>query len=361
VFAGGSDIGTHISGGQELVDGIASGTTISQGGEQFVGYSFGNGTANNTTIAGGVQYVGFDAGSGTTTNTTIEAGGTQFVGYGFVTFRFAFLVGSGAAVSTTIESGGEQVVGGDYASGTAIDTTIESGGTQIVGDGFGSGTATNTTIEGGGIELINSGSIASGTTIFAGGAEYVQSGGLAQNVTFAGTSATLYLQSPSGVSGTISGWQTGDTIDFVSTSVVSAVISGSTLEVTVSGGSTYDYQLAGQEANTSASIQSDGNGGTDVVLVVDGPPTVSNGQTLEIFSGQTSNGINVLSGDLLKVDSGGSAVDTTVNSGGSETVSGSDFGAQISGGGEQDVFGVAVVPTCSVSSTAMALASAARR
>ena len=65
---------------------------------------------------------------------------------------------------------------------------------------------------------------------------------------FGGTAGTLDLEQPQGLSGTISGWQVGDVIDFVSTSVTSAGISGSTLTVTVSGGSAFTYQLAGQEA-----------------------------------------------------------------------------------------------------------------
>ena len=99
--------------------------------------------------------------------------------------------------------------------------------------------------------------------------------------------------------------------------MTSASISGSTLSVTVSGGATFTYQLAGQQANAFPSLQSDGNGGTDVVLV----GGVASGQTLEVFSGQTSTGIIAFSGGTLKVDSGGTAIDT-VDSGGTDNVSG---------------------------------------
>ena len=119
---------------------------------------------------------------------------------------------------------------------------------------------------------------------------------------------------------------------FVSTSVTSAGISGSTLTVTVSGGSTFTYQLAGQEANTGAIVQSDGAGGTDVTLVTE-TSIVSSGHTLVFSSGQTSNGIVVLSGGTIDVLSGGVASSTIVNSGGREIVSahGTDDGSQISG------------------------------
>ena len=191
-----------------------------------------------------------------------------------------------------------------------------------------------------GSQVVESGGTASGTTI-SGGTEYVSSGGTALGAVFGSTSGTLDLEQPQGLSGTISGWQVGDVIDFVSTSVTSASISGSTLTVTVSGGSAFTYQLAGQEANTGANVQSDGAGGTDVTLVTE-TPIVSSGQTLKVSSGQTSNGIVVLSGGTVDVLSGGVASGTVVSSGGTEIVSagGTDDGAQISGG-TQDVAGTA--------------------
>ena len=165
---------------------------------------------------------------------------------------------------------------------------------------------------------------------------------------------------PPGLSGTLSGWQVGDTIDFVSTSVSSATISGSTLTITVSGGATYSYQLAGQEANTSASLQSDSTGGTDVFLtstsqtqVLSSAYTVTSGQSVSnvtvvnggdlILSGGTASDTTVSSGGRLDVLSGGVADPTVIYSGGLEVVSagGTDTGAQISGG-EQDVYGSAV-------------------
>jgi autotransporter passenger strand-loop-strand repeat protein len=343
VGAGGSGVATSttIDGGIQRVGsnfgtGTAVSTTIS-GGFQFIGDG-GSGTASSTTINGGNQYVGYGAGgSGTAVSTTINSGGTQYVGFG--------VGGSGTASSTIINSGGTQDVGDNQGSGTASGTTVSGGGQQIVGDGFGSGTASATTIDSGGIQYVGSDggsgaaigtTISSGgtqivgyflgtgtaisTTINGGGTEYVSSAGTAIGVTFAGASATLDIAQPAGLSGTISGWQAGDIIDFVSTSVTSAAISGSTLSITVSGGSTFSYQLAGQEANTVPSLQSDGSGGTEVVLVVSG---VGSGQTLEVSSGQTSNGIVVFSGGTLQVDSGGTALGT-VDSGGTDKVYGNE-------------------------------------
>jgi autotransporter passenger strand-loop-strand repeat protein len=56
-----------------------------------------------------------------------------------------------------------------------------------------------------------------------------------------------------------------------------------------------------------------------------------------ISSGQTSSGLTLGSGDTLEVLSGGSAIDTTLSAGGSETIYGSDSGATISSGGTQVV------------------------
>jgi autotransporter passenger strand-loop-strand repeat protein len=64
--------------------------------------------------------------------------------------------------------------------------------------------------------------------------------------------------------------------------------------------------------------------------------TVSSGQTLEVSSGQTSNGIIVLSGGTLQVDFGGTALGT-VDSGGTDNVYGSANGTIVSSGGTETV------------------------
>ena len=63
------------------------------------------------------------------------------------------------------------------------------------------------------------------------------------DVTFASTGGLLKLDQASGLSGTISGWAFGDSIDFVSATVTSAVVSGSTLTITETGGQTFSYHL----------------------------------------------------------------------------------------------------------------------
>ena len=123
-----------------------------------------------------------------------------------------------------MSSGGSEIV-----SGTDSGAQI-SGGEQDV-----SGTANSATIFSGS-QVVEFGGTASGTTI-SGGTEYVSAGGTTIGFIFGGMSGTLDLAQPQGLTGTLSGWQIGDVIDFVSTSVTSAAISGATLTVTVSGGS----------------------------------------------------------------------------------------------------------------------------
>jgi autotransporter passenger strand-loop-strand repeat protein len=105
---------------------------------------------------------------------------------------------------TAIFAGGSETV----SAGGTDDGAQISGGTQTV-----FGLASGATVSSGGTETVSSGGTATSTTISNGGTEYVSSGGQAQNITFAGAAA-LDLASPSGLSGTISGWQVGDPIDF---------------------------------------------------------------------------------------------------------------------------------------------------
>ena len=81
--------------------------------------------------------------------------------------------------------------------------------------------------------------------------------------------ATLELFSPTGLKGTVTGWQVGDVVDFVATSVTQVVVENNTL--TVSYGNARDpqiasYLLANLQPNTHFELQSDGEGGTELVL-----------------------------------------------------------------------------------------------
>jgi autotransporter passenger strand-loop-strand repeat protein len=119
VLAGGTALGTTLSGGELDVEslGAASLATIESGGVEEV-----FGTDGKVTINfGGVQHV--EAG-GFAGSATVTAGGTQFVESG------------GVAASTAITGGGHQVV---RAGGIAQHTTLGLGDTEtIFNGGFGS-------------------------------------------------------------------------------------------------------------------------------------------------------------------------------------------------------------------------------
>ena len=87
-----------------------------------------------------------------------------------------------------------------------------------------------------------------------------------QSVTFAGD-GTLTINPTASFNNTgIGGLAAGDTIDFAGKTVTSAVISGSTLIVTESGGTTLSYNIAGTFAGDYFALTGDGHGGTDLVL-----------------------------------------------------------------------------------------------
>ncbi len=165
----------------------------------------------------------------------------------------------GTDVGATIN--GASLGGGrENVYGVATDTTIDLG-LEIVAPG---GTATHTTVNHGGQQWVYG--VAVDTTINNGGIEQVLSG-TADNVTFGGPHAILALVGkPSGLIGAISNWQVGDAIEFLNTVVTSVHETRSTLTVTWGDNQKATYMLAGQQANTEFKLQSNGHGGTDLIL-----------------------------------------------------------------------------------------------
>jgi serralysin len=105
-----------------------------------------------------------------------------------------------------------------------------------------------------------------------------------------------------------------------------------TSDLQVTGFATNDaiiYDSAGNDISVSLA----GTSGTDTGLQIISALVVNSGQTVNVSSGQTSNGAVVLSGGTLNVLSGGTASGTLVSSGGFETVAGTGSGATVAGGG----------------------------
>jgi len=167
----------------------------------------------------------------------------------------------------TISSGGAVNV---RSGGMVRDTTVSSGGDETVSSG---GEILNTRVSDGGAQYVSSGGTASGTTVMGGGTQYVFSGGAV----------------------------TGTTVD------------NGVLDVS-SGGQAIGTALSGGSENVFS-------GGLAIGTVV-GEDSVQN------LDGGTASNTIVDSGSDQVVNLGGTAIGTTVNS-----------------GGFQDVFATAVNPT----------------
>jgi autotransporter passenger strand-loop-strand repeat protein len=265
VRSGGTATDTTINGG--LVDVFPQGSTdntiVNHGGRLNV-----FGTSTNTTIHHG----GVENDSGTSVNTTIDGGGIENV--------------RGVSTGTTINHGGVEDVDN---RGTDFSTTINNGGIQNVrSGGVADGALINTggvenvrefgtttgAIINGGIQNVFDGGIANNTTINAHGIEIVHRGGFADNVTFGSPDATLELANPADLRtrSTISNIQVGDVIDFLNTTATTVHQNDQHTNVTVKyeiGNTTrtITYLVADQQPNTEFKLQSDGHGGTDLVLV----------------------------------------------------------------------------------------------
>lgn len=268
VDAGATANGTAMnSGGFQYVKGTASDTTVNGGGTQAI-----EGTSFNATIAsGGTQNVLL---GGTVSGTIVEAGGYQSVAGtidGTTLTGFLQILAGGSSTNTAIASGGAAFIG---SGGSATDTTVSAGGLLYVGAGglvtdtainggfqFVAGTANGTTVNSGEMDVAGA---AYGTHL-SGGVTHVLGGGTQNGVNFAGSAATLLLDNPAGLTGTVSNFELGDTIDFLNLSVNSFSFDGSTLTL-VTGGGNLNYQFAGTEAGTAMNVVSDGHGGTSVSL-----------------------------------------------------------------------------------------------
>jgi hypothetical protein len=109
-----------------------------------------------------------------------------------------------------------------------------------------------------------------------GGTLEVQSGILADTVNFAGV-GTLEVDGLNLVTGTLNGLATGDVIDFAHAILTGAVVNNNTLTVTLVGGQTETFTLAGPlPAGDFFQTAIDGAGGTEVVVTngaLPPPPT----------------------------------------------------------------------------------------
>ena len=328
---------------------ISTGLTVSSGGQLTV--DAGGTVIDMKVLSGGTAtIVGADSG------TSVSSGGTVIV--------------SGTETSAVISAGGSEILSGSATGDQVYGTQLVSASSAV--------TTGETVFAGGAIDLFLKGGIVSNTVISSGGALNISGNASATGTTVLMSGGTIDLQSPKanilgslvfsgaatleetdtvsagyGVSAVISGFGAGDVIDlttFGSGATMTSATSGGNLVETVSGGGvTESFIFSGTDLATSLMLQSDGNGGEEIVYgsgtVVSSGSSTGSGSTssvTEVSSGATSSNLSVVSGASVLVDVGGTLVSATVLSGGSVIVNGTDSGTTIEAGGSELLVGSAI-------------------
>jgi len=240
---------------------------------------------------------------------------------------------------------------------SAINTIINSGGKEVVASG---GVTSGTTVYKGGQEIIAGGAVDSGTTL-KGGSEIVSQGGVAYN--------TLTLQGSAQISGQeiVTSGKEADNLTLYNGATANVAVGGVIFSAVVNSGA--NLYLGGQAYATTlnsggAEVVSSGaysqnatvNTGATVTVAAGGAIsnetfnkntafTISAGSyasavTLNAASATVLNagnllGLEVKSGSVETVNSGGTASATVIFNGGAEIISGGlSIGSVLSGGTE---------------------------
>ena len=249
---------------------------------------FGGGTVSGTIGGTGGGVVQFGGGSFITTGTVIILDASSFNGLslingatwtdsGVTNDSGHFLLGNGTGISTLAISGGASfnftaddggIVNGGSNAFTNAGTIAKTGGT---------GTSTI------GVAFSNSGyvDVASGTLKLSGAVSGIgrlqaeagktlelASGGIAgsNTIDLNGLNATLKIDTNSSVTNAIIGLGAGSRIDLIAATSVAAVINGSTLTVTPTGGTALNFVSTTSLAGLHVSTGTDGGTGTMVTL-----------------------------------------------------------------------------------------------
>ncbi len=258
----------------------------------------------------------------------------------------ALISGTGTLVNDGV------ITGGNGLGATTISAGLSNQGTLAVDAGtlVLNGTASNAgVISVAGATFSTTGALAGvGTLALGAGAAATLAGADAGAITFAGTGASLTLDAPASVTGAISGFAAGDTIDLVQLAANGDSYSAGTLTLTdATGGGAASVvgslTLPGLGTSPTLALASDGASGTEILL---SPPTAvfsypsaattidtwnwssaafdaapgptsdavipDNGTTLENLNFQTDITVNSLSG--------GSLVDLSIGGGGTLSV-----------------------------------------
>jgi autotransporter passenger strand-loop-strand repeat protein len=244
------------------------------------------------------------------------------------------LIVDGTAISTTVNSGGTMQVN---QSGTASTTAVSSGGYEVVSYG---GTLTSTTVSGGGEEVVSGGTAIS-TTVNSGGAEFVHfsyNGGTTTGTTVSSGGAE-FVFSHGTASGTV-----------VNSGGYLVVAPGGSATSTSGGGTIVSSGVVVYQPNFGVTIYASATSNVgllnndSVELVLPGGSairtTMISGGAEDVFSGGAAISTTVIRGDEF-VFSGGTASFTTVADGAAEVVSGGGktISTAVDNGGTQNVDG----------------------
>ena len=158
------------------------------------------------------------------------------------------------------DAGTLQMQGGTFS---ASGLTVAAGG-LLTGSGTVANAITNTgTVDAtGGTLTLSSAVTGAGLLMIDAGSELTLGAANAERVLFNSGSAELRLNTPTGFTGTLSGFGAGDSLLLMSTNGTAASISGTSLTVTLSGGGTDVFKLAASQAAKTLTVTSDGQGDT---------------------------------------------------------------------------------------------------
>jgi autotransporter passenger strand-loop-strand repeat protein len=290
VSSGGVTLHTVAAGGGETVSsgGTAIATSATSGGISV--YGIASGTVIYSGAAEGVD--------GTATDTTVSSGGNQSI-Y------------KGTAVSALIEAGASQ----DVQLGSALSTTV--GGTEVVGSpeggfAYGAAVASASTILSGGVLQVDSGGTAISTTVDAGAAISVSYGGTDVSAVLATNVVEMISSGGSAVGDTLS----GNAIFVIESggAASSTVVHAGAVEVVSSGGTATGAIVSsgGVLLILPGGVDVAPNVASGGELVSTGVAVVQPGAPAMVYGPVASN-VAVASGGIEYVLSGGTAINSTLN------------------------------------------------
>ena len=326
VYNGGTVTSTQIDGGSATISGVGIGTTVSGPSTVLVE----SGTLYSTGIASSGAVI---IDSGTALGTTVSSGGSLYVRYG------------GSASGTIVESGGLEKLYNQ--TDTIADTVVDSGG-RIVGLGLTDGSLDissgftldgATVLSGATVGLrVWSGVTVSGFNLVGNTNDLLVEGGTA-NATTVGSGTQLLLETGATNGSLVTG---GGYYEVDGGASSGTVISSGGYEVLWGGTETGATLASGGQLDVSGGVLTSAvlSGGVETVYSggLSQHTTILFGGGESIQSGGVAIGAQVSGSQLL---SGGTAYDSTIDSGGFQIVyaGGTALGTSVGSGGNLQIFG----------------------